>query len=95
MDRAIIDFEQDDVGEWVAVLACGHRQHVRHRPPWQERVWVLTADGRQERVGTPLGCRVCDEEADGGDPACWVRQVCPTCGGLDGHRPGCAAALPD
>jgi len=66
MDRAIIDFEQDDVGEWVAVLACGHRQHVRHRPPWQERVWVLTADGRQERIGTPLGCRVCDEEADGG-----------------------------
>lgn len=89
MQRAITGFEQDDVGDWVALLACGHRQHVRHRPPWQERAWVLSADGREERIGSALECRICDEEVPGGDPACWVQQVCPTCGGLDAHRAGC------
>lgn len=61
MQRAMVGFETDDVGDWVALLECGHRQHVRHRPPWQERPWVLTAEGRQDRVGTPLDCHECDE----------------------------------
>ena len=91
MDRAIVSFVLDDTGEWVAVLECGHRQHVRHRPPWRERPWVLSAEGRAGRIGSPLGCRICDE---GGDPACWVQQVCPECGGLDAHRPGCPEGMP-
>ena len=41
MDRQIVAFRQDDVGDWVAVLACGHGQHVRHTPPLFERPWVL------------------------------------------------------
>ena len=93
VQRAIAGFEQDDVGDWVAQLECGHRQHVRHHPPWRERAWVLSAKGREERIGSPLECRACDEEAEsdptGGDPACWVQQVCPACGGLDAHRPLC------
>lgn len=90
----IVAFEQDEVGDWVAVLECGHRQHVRHRPPWQERPWVLTAEGRRELIGSPLRCRDCEEEADqgepaGGDAACWAHRVCSACGVLDGHRPAC------
>ncbi|MBI4900847.1 MAG: hypothetical protein HY829_10265 [Actinobacteria bacterium] len=33
------------------------------------------------------------DEADlGGDRACWLDEVCPSCGGIDGHREGCEAA---
>jgi hypothetical protein len=92
MQRAIVGYEQDDRGDWIAELACGHRQHVRHQPPFFQRAWVLEAAGRQERLGTPLECRLCDE-ADGEAP-CLADRVCPECGAvLDGpHRPGCAAA---
>ncbi|MFB8831117.1 DUF3565 domain-containing protein [Azotobacter sp. CWF10] len=24
----------------MAVLSCGHTQHLRHQPPWQNRPWV-------------------------------------------------------
>ena len=99
VERAIRSFDQDEVGDWVAILECGHRQHVRHRPPWQERAWVLTPEGRQDRIGTILECRICDEESaehePGGDPACWAGQVCTVCGGLDRHQPGCGAAPPE
>jgi hypothetical protein len=95
MEQAIASFEQDDVGDWIAILVCGHRQHVRHRPPWQERSWVLVTAGREGRIGTKLECRTCHEDTPaggGGDPACWAQQACTICGGLDQHRPGCTAA---
>jgi hypothetical protein len=66
-ERRIVDFHQDEEQQWVALLACGHSQHVRHTPPWQVRPWVLTADGRASRLGTLLTCRVCpDAEASDG-----------------------------
>jgi hypothetical protein len=93
VQRPIAGFEQDDVGDWVALLECGHRQPVRHRPRWQERAWVLSAEEREERIASPLECRARDEEAEGdaegGDPACRVHLVCPECGAVDGRRPGC------
>ena len=39
MDRRIAGFHQDELGDWVAELDCGHTQHVRHNPPWQLRPW--------------------------------------------------------
>ena len=60
MERRIVGFHQDAEGDWVAELDCGHRQHVRHRPPFQLRPWVLDAVGRTGRIGTPLDCRLCD-----------------------------------
>jgi hypothetical protein len=59
--QAITGFHQDDQGHWVAELACGHNQHVRHDPPWQVRTWVLTDKGRQTRLGEMLNCVLCDE----------------------------------
>jgi hypothetical protein len=37
MEHAIVAFDQDEVGDWLALFECGHRQHVRHNPPGQER----------------------------------------------------------
>ncbi|NVB80156.1 MAG: DUF3565 domain-containing protein [Kofleriaceae bacterium] len=60
MQRAIASFSQDELGDWVAHLVCGHRQHVRHKPPFWSRPWVLTPEGRAEKVGLPLDCVLCD-----------------------------------
>src|SRR5215831_5906142 len=56
----IVGFHQDEEGAWVAELSCGHRQHVRHNPPWQQREWVTTEDGRRGKLGVELDCRYCD-----------------------------------
>jgi hypothetical protein len=61
--QPIVAFHQDEHGDWVADLACGHGQHVRHRPPWELRPWVVTEAGRRAHLGTLLRCVRCD-----GDP---------------------------
>lgn len=61
MQQAIIGFYLDDEQHWVAQLACGHNQHVRHTPPWQNRPWVLTKEGRDEKLGMMLECKLCGE----------------------------------
>lgn len=61
MERAIVGFEQDELGDWRAILACGHRQHVRHNPPFVDRAWVLTEEGRSRFLGVVLACKACDE----------------------------------
>jgi len=60
MQRSIVGFVQDDSNDWVALLDCGHRQHVRHKPPFTNRAWVETADGRAERLGKEWPCPLCD-----------------------------------
>jgi tellurite methyltransferase len=60
MRRPITGFHQDPQGDWVAELECLHGQHVRHRPPFQERPWVTTEAGRAGRLGTGLDCPLCD-----------------------------------
>ena len=70
MKRAIVGFHLDAASDWVAELACGHGQHVRHDPPLGERPWVLTAEGRASRIGAALDCGRCDrsEIPDGYHP---------------------------
>lgn len=63
MQQLIVGFEQDEVGDWRAILACGHRQHVRHNPPLVERPWVLSAEGRARFIGHRLNCLHCDAAA--------------------------------
>lgn len=60
MQRAIVDFLQDEAGDWVALLGCGHRQHVRHQPPFLDRAWVTSAAGRAAQRGHSLECPLCD-----------------------------------
>ncbi|MEG2357417.1 DUF3565 domain-containing protein [Acinetobacter sp.] len=59
MLQAIVGFHQDEEQHWVADLACGHAQHVRHDPPWQNRPWVVTEAGRKGKLGAELNCLKC------------------------------------
>jgi hypothetical protein len=58
--RAIIGFHRDEHDDWVAELDCGHNQHVRHSPPWQQRPWVISAAGRASHIGQKLHCKKCE-----------------------------------
>ena len=60
MEQPIAGYHQDAEGHWVAELACGHDQHVRHDPPWAERPWVTTSEGRTRFLGTTLACKKCE-----------------------------------
>ena len=60
MTSSIVGFHADAEGHWVAELACGHNQHMRHDPPWQNRPWVLTVEGRRQFVGTEIRCTQCE-----------------------------------
>lgn len=60
MKRTIVGFRRDDRGDWVAELECGHGQHVRHRPPFENRAWVLDPGRRAAMIGKPRECPLCD-----------------------------------
>lgn len=64
MQQAIIGFHLDEEDHWVADLVCGHAQHVRHNPPWQNRLWVITEKGRKEKLGMLLNCKKCDQQSE-------------------------------
>ncbi|WP_235981305.1 DUF3565 domain-containing protein [Aquipseudomonas ullengensis] len=58
----LVGFHQDEDGHWVADLSCGHTQHLRHQPPWQNRAWVMDVQQRQQRIGQPFACGWCAAE---------------------------------
>lgn len=60
MKQAITGFHKDVNDDWVAQLHCGHFQHVRHNPPFINRPWVITDDGRNAKLGYQLNCKKCD-----------------------------------
>ena len=61
MNHKITGFHKDQDEHWVAELECGHSQHVRHDPPWMERPWVISEEGRASRIGIELNCARCDD----------------------------------
>jgi hypothetical protein len=63
MKQKIVRYHKDQEGDWVAELACGHNQHVRHMPPWQNRPWVINEAGRQQKIGEELDCTKCESGA--------------------------------
>ena len=56
-------FHQDAAGDWVADLACGHAQHLRHRPPWELRPWVANEADRARKLGAEIDCPLCQMPA--------------------------------
>jgi Protein of unknown function (DUF3565) len=67
MKSRITGFHPDpqEANAWIAELACGHTQHVRHEPPLTFRPWVLDAAGRARFLGAELECLRCEEEHSG------------------------------
>jgi hypothetical protein len=63
MKQPITGYHKDEEQHWVAELGCGHNQHVRHNPPWQDREWVTTESGRTKMLGSLLNCKKCDAGA--------------------------------
>ena len=62
MKQPITGYHKDEHNDWVAELACGHFQHVRHKPPFINRPWVESYSGRQSKLGQKLNCVKCDEK---------------------------------
>ena len=60
MKQAMTGFHQDEENDWVAQLICGHNQHVRHNPPWFNRLWTTTETGRKSMIGQSLNCVKCE-----------------------------------
>ena len=63
MKQPIVGYHRDAERHWVAELACGHFRHVRHAPPWTNRPWVTTPQGRARALGMRLECRKCETGA--------------------------------
>lgn len=60
MNQPIVAYHRDEEDHWVAELACGHNQHVRHAPPLISRPWVESQAGRAAMLGHELDCKKCD-----------------------------------
>lgn len=61
MERPITGFDTDSEGDPIAILGCGHAQHVRHNPPFINRPWVTSEQGRSSMIGKMLNCVRCDK----------------------------------
>ena len=61
MQRTITSFHLDALNDWVAKLDCHHNQHVRHKPPFFNRPWTQSEEGRASMLGTRLDCVRCDQ----------------------------------
>lgn len=60
MKKSITGYRKDEENDWVAELQCGHFQHVRNNPPFINRPWVVTEEGRNAMIGFQLNCKKCD-----------------------------------
>ena len=61
MKRQIVAFRLDPENDWIADLDCGHGQYVRHNPPFENRAWTTSEEGRKSQLGVMLNCVRCEE----------------------------------
>lgn len=55
----MLSFHQDDEHAWFARLECGHRRHIRHRPPLSSYPWIDDEAGRAAKIGASIECERC------------------------------------
>lgn len=58
--RRIVAVTVESEDTCVVELECGHRRHVRDRPPLSSHPWVRDADARQQRISERIECGLCD-----------------------------------
>lgn len=61
VDRRILSITLEAADSGVAALDCGHRRHIRHRPPLERHPWLLDPAERDARVGQRIECARCDQ----------------------------------
>lgn len=68
--RAMLSFTPDG-DAWITQLDCGHRRHIRHRPPLSSFAWVDDPNARAAHVGQLIECGRCQQRIwpDHADPA--------------------------
>lgn len=59
--RTIVELSREAEAEVILGLDCGHRRHVRHRPPLSEHPWVLDDSSSEARVGGSIECLRCGQ----------------------------------
>lgn len=60
VDRRILVVHPESETVCVVELDCGHRRHVRDRPPFERYPWVRDATARAEKIGASIECLRCD-----------------------------------
>jgi len=65
----VVGLREDERGDWIARLDCGHERHVRHDPPWTNHPWVTSAAGRAAALGRRLRCGRCARHSPRAAPA--------------------------
>ncbi len=58
--RRILAVHDESPEACVVELDCGHRRHVRDRPPLERHAWVRDPVARAERVGQQIECGLCE-----------------------------------
>jgi tellurite methyltransferase len=56
--RKMLSFTPDG-DAWIAALDCGHRRHIRHRPPLSSFPWIDDPAGRTAHIGQSIECGRC------------------------------------
>lgn len=58
--RRIMAVHDESADSCIVDLDCGHRRHVRDRPPLERYPWVRDAEARAARIGQSIECGRCD-----------------------------------
>ncbi|HWB76886.1 MAG TPA: DUF3565 domain-containing protein [Nannocystaceae bacterium] len=60
IDRRIVAVHAESADTCVVELDCGHRRHVRDRPPFERYPWVRDATAHAQKIGATIECGRCD-----------------------------------
>jgi len=61
ISRVIVGVQREGADAVVLRLDCGHRRHVRHRPPLSSHAWVGSDAECEQRVGQRIECLRCGQ----------------------------------
>jgi hypothetical protein len=82
VDEGVID---EGMRRWYrACPCCLGDAYPEIRRALDAEARLMSLDAATEKGGV-------EDVSEGGDAACWAHLICPGCGEVGGHRPGCPA----